>query len=40
MKVLDESGKGVSAGSKLALEDLGLPLSGHHPALIVFWKRQ
>jgi len=27
MKVLDESGKGVSAGSELALKDLGLPVS-------------
>ena len=40
MKVLDESGKGVPAGAKLALEDLHLPVTGRHATLIVFWKRQ
>ena len=40
MKVLDESGKSVPAGSTLMLEDLGLPIAGGHSALIVFWKRQ
>lgn len=40
MKVLDESGKGVAAGSTLALESLGLPVARGHAALIVFWKRQ
>lgn len=40
MKVLDESGKGAEAGSKLSLDELGLPIAGHHAALIVFWKRQ
>ena len=40
MKVLDESGKSVPAGSTLRLEDLGLPVDGGHGVLIVFWKRQ
>ena len=40
MKVLDESGKSVLAGSKLMLEDLGLPVATGHGVLIVFWKRQ
>ncbi len=40
MKVVDESGKAVPAGSTLTLEDLGLPVSGGHGTLIVFWKRQ
>jgi hypothetical protein len=40
MKVLDESGKGVVVGSKLDLQDLGLPVSKGHAALVVFWKRQ
>ena len=40
MKVLDESGKSVPAGSTLMLEELGLPVAGGHGALIVFWKRQ
>jgi hypothetical protein len=40
MKVLDESGKGVTAGSRLELDGLGLPLAGGRAALIVFWKRQ
>ena len=40
MKVFDESGKSVAAGSRLALKDLGLPVSGDHGVLIVFWKRQ
>jgi hypothetical protein len=40
MKVLDESGKGVMTGSSVALEGLGLPITGDRPALIVFWKRQ
>ncbi len=40
MKVLDESGKSVPAGSTLTLEDLGLPVAGDRGVLIVFWKRQ
>ncbi len=39
MKVLDESGKSVQVGSRLRLEDLGLPVTGSHGTLIVFWKR-
>jgi len=39
MKVLDQSGRGVEVGSRLDLSALGLPLSGAHAALIVFWKR-
>jgi len=39
MKVLEESGEGVEAGSKLNLGDLGLPVSARRPTLIVFWKR-
>jgi hypothetical protein len=40
MKVVDESGKSVQAGSMLRLEELGLPLAGAQAALLVFWKRQ
>ncbi len=40
MRVLDESGKSVPAGSTLALKDLGLPVAGDRGVLIVFWKRQ
>jgi hypothetical protein len=40
MKVLDDSGKGVVAGSTLALDSLGLSVTPGHPTLIVFWKRQ
>jgi hypothetical protein len=40
MKVLDESGRGIEAGARLAAEDLGLPLNGGKATLIVFWKRQ
>lgn len=39
MKVLDESGKGIEPGAALSTEDLGLPVSGRGPTLIVFWKR-
>jgi hypothetical protein len=39
MKVLDESGKGIEAGATLPIEELGLPVSGRGPTLIVFWKR-
>lgn len=40
MKVLDGTGRGVEAGSKLSLPELGLPVAGRRAALIVFWKRQ
>jgi hypothetical protein len=40
MKVLDESGKGIEAGAKLGLADLGLPVEQAGVTLIVFWKRQ
>ena len=40
MKVLEESGKSVEAGSRVPLKDLGLPITAEHPTLIVFWKRQ
>lgn len=39
MKVLEESSEGVAAGSKLDLGELGLPVSGRHAVLLVFWKR-
>jgi hypothetical protein len=39
MKVLDESGKGAVAGSRVELGELGLPVAGRGPVLIVFWKR-
>lgn len=38
MKVLDESGKGMQAGSRLKLGELGLPVTGGRATLIVFWK--
>jgi len=39
MKVFEEWGEGVAAGSKLDLEELGLPLNARRPTLLVFWKR-
>lgn len=39
MKVLEEGGQGVAPGSTLALGELGLPVTGKSPTLIVFWKR-
>jgi len=39
MKVLEESGKGITAGSRLVLADLGLPVAGDRATLLVFWKR-
>ena len=40
MKVLDESTKGVSEGSTILLEELGLPVKGTDGLLIVFWKER
>ncbi len=40
MKVLKESTKGVSAGTVIALEDMGLPVKGNDGLLIVFWKER
>jgi hypothetical protein len=39
MKVLDQQGKGVSAGARLAIHELGLPVRGDRAVLLVFWKR-
>jgi hypothetical protein len=39
MKVLDEGTKGIEAGATLAVRELGLPVSGARPTLLVFWKR-
>jgi hypothetical protein len=39
MKVLEQGGKGVAAGTKIDLSPLG-PLSlGRRATLLVFWKR-
>jgi hypothetical protein len=38
MKVLDESGQGVTPGTKVNLADYGLPVNGTTGLLIVFWK--
>lgn len=40
MKVLDESTKGISAGQRIAVADLGLPVKGTNGLLIVFWKEK
>ncbi len=40
MKVLDESIKGVAAGSIIALEGLNLPVKGTAGLLLVFWKEK
>lgn len=40
MKVLDESYKGVSVGSLVPLDELGLPAPTTGGLLIVFWKGQ
>ena len=40
MKVLDDAPKGVSPGTRLAVQDLGLPVTGTDGLLIVFWKDQ
>jgi hypothetical protein len=37
MKVMDGC-KGVTPGTVIPLEQLGLPASGHNGLLIVFWK--
>lgn len=38
MKVLKEVCKGVSQGTTVMLEELGLPVKGTDGLLIVFWK--
>jgi hypothetical protein len=38
MKVLDSASKGVSVGARVAVRDLGLPVTGRDGVLIVFWK--
>lgn len=40
MKVLDELPGGVQAGAHLALDDLGLPVTGTGGVLLVFWKER
>jgi hypothetical protein len=40
MKVLEESTKGVSAGTVIALEDMHLLVKGDDGLLIVFWKEK
>jgi hypothetical protein len=40
MKVLDGAFKGLQAGSRIAVGDLGLPVTGEHGVLVVFWKGQ
>jgi hypothetical protein len=40
MKVIDESNKGVSEGTLVPLEELGLPAPTTGGLLIVFWKGQ
>jgi hypothetical protein len=37
MKVLDDASRGASPGTRLALQDLGLPGAGTNGLLIVFW---
>ncbi len=38
MRVLDEAHKGVSEGTELPLEELGLPARPEGGLLLVFWK--
>ena len=40
MKVLKEACKGVSQGTTVMLEELGLPVKGTDGLLIVFWKEK
>ena len=40
MKVLKDTSKGVSEGARVALQELGLPITGTAALLIVFWKEQ
>jgi hypothetical protein len=40
MRVIDETTKAVETGTKLALEELGLPATGAGGLLIVFWKER
>ena len=39
MKVLDEPGRAIQAGARVAVGDLGLPVRAGAATLIVFWKR-
>ena len=38
MKVLEGVSRSVSAGARVTVRDLGLPVTGHDGVLIVFWK--
>lgn len=38
MKVLEGLAGGVEPGSTLQIAELGLPVSGTHGVLLVFWK--
>lgn len=38
MKVLEGLAGGIQPGSSLPVADLGLPASGTHGVLLVFWK--
>ena len=40
MKVLKDTSKGVAEGARVALRELGLPITGTTGLLIVFWKEQ
>jgi hypothetical protein len=40
MKVLEGAFTGLSAGARIAVRELGLPVTGTHGVLIVFWKDQ
>lgn len=40
MKVLDGASQGLANGARLAVRDLGLPVTGTAGVLIVFWKDQ
>lgn len=40
VKVIDESHKGVSEGTEVPLEEVGLPAPTTGGLLIVFWKGQ
>jgi hypothetical protein len=38
MKVLEGLSGGIEPGSTLPVAELGLPVSGTHSVLLVFWK--
>ena len=40
MKVLDGVSNGISAGARVTVRDLGLPVTGNDGVLIVFWKER